>query len=43
MSDGEGVLRAIGNTSMVQLHRVVPPGCAKVFVKAVTVAGLILF
>jgi cysteine synthase A len=27
------ILQAIGNTSLVQLRRVVPPGCAKVFVK----------
>jgi cysteine synthase len=27
------VLRAIGNTSLVRLHRVVPPGCADVLVK----------
>src|SRR5512147_156506 len=27
------VLDAIGNTSMVQLRRVVPPDCAKIFVK----------
>lgn len=27
------VLRAIGNTSIVRLRRVVPPGCADVFVK----------
>lgn len=27
------ILQAIGNTSMVQLRQVVPPGCAKVFVK----------
>jgi cysteine synthase A len=27
------VLNAIGNTSMVQLRRVVPPGCARIFVK----------
>jgi cysteine synthase A len=27
------VLRAIGNTSMVQLRRVVPPGCAEIHVK----------
>jgi cysteine synthase A len=28
-----GVLQAIGNTSLVQLQRVVPAGCAKIFVK----------
>src|SRR5258708_6601613 len=27
------VLDAIGNTSMVQLRRVVPPDCARIFVK----------
>src|SRR5262245_1395876 len=27
------VLEAIGNTSMVQLRRVVPPDCARIFVK----------
>lgn len=27
------VLEAIGNTPLVQLHRVVPPGCARVLVK----------
>lgn len=27
------ILRAIGNTSLVQLQHVVPPGCGKVFVK----------
>ena len=27
------ILKAIGNTSMVQLRRVVPPGCADIFVK----------
>jgi cysteine synthase A len=27
------ILHAIGNTSLVQLHKVVPPGCAKVFAK----------
>ncbi len=31
--DTGSVLDAIGNTSLVQLRRVVPPGCAKVFVK----------
>ena len=29
----ESILNAIGNTSLVQLRNVVPPGCAKVFVK----------
>jgi cysteine synthase A len=33
MPVGATILNAIGNTSMVQLHKVVPPGCAKVFVK----------
>lgn len=33
MTFATNILRAIGNTSMVQLHKVVPPGCAKVFVK----------
>ena len=28
-----GILDAIGNTSMVRLARVVPPGCASIFVK----------
>ena len=27
------ILQAIGNTSLVQLRHVVPPGCAKIFVK----------
>src|SRR5215475_7129311 len=27
------VLKAIGNTSLVRLRKVVPPGCADVFVK----------
>ncbi|PKK82704.1 MAG: cysteine synthase [candidate division Zixibacteria bacterium HGW-Zixibacteria-1] len=27
------ILQAIGNTSMVQLRKVVPPGCGKIFVK----------
>ena len=27
------ILDAIGNTSMVRLHRVVPPGCAAIYVK----------
>lgn len=27
------ILQAIGDTSLVQLHHVVPPGCAKIFVK----------
>lgn len=33
MSIGSNVLKAIGNTSLVQLRKVVPPGCAKIFVK----------
>ncbi|UCD18478.1 MAG: cysteine synthase family protein [Candidatus Zixiibacteriota bacterium] len=33
MKNGTNILQAIGNTSLVQLHNVVPPGCAKVFVK----------
>ncbi len=33
MNLNTGVLNAIGNTSMVQLQRVVPPNCARVFVK----------
>jgi cysteine synthase A len=33
MKIGDNVLQAIGNTSMVQLHNVIPPGCAKIFVK----------
>lgn len=33
MKSGDTILHAIGNTSMVQLRRVVPPGCAKVFAK----------
>jgi cysteine synthase A len=33
MSIGSNILQAIGNTSLVQLHKVVPPGRAKVFVK----------
>lgn len=30
---GSEILQAIGNTSIVQLRNVVPPGCAKIFVK----------
>jgi len=30
---GTNILQAIGNTSLVQLRNVVPPGCAKIFVK----------
>jgi cysteine synthase A len=33
MSIGGNILQAIGNTSFVQLRHVVPPGCAKIFVK----------
>lgn len=33
MSTDHHILRAIGNTSMVQLRRVVPPGCARIFAK----------
>jgi cysteine synthase A len=33
VNTGRNILQAIGNTSMVQLRRVVPPGCAKIFVK----------
>jgi cysteine synthase len=33
VSIGNNILQAIGNTSLVQLRSVVPPGCAKVFVK----------
>jgi cysteine synthase A len=33
MSIGSNILQAIGNTSLVQFHKVVPPGCAKVFAK----------
>ncbi len=33
MSTGAHILQAIGNTSLVQLRRVVPPGSARVFVK----------
>jgi len=33
MSTGSNILQAIGNTSFVQLRHVVPPGCAKIFVK----------
>jgi cysteine synthase A len=33
MSSGSNILQAIGNTSLVQLRHVVPPGCAKIFVK----------
>jgi len=33
MSIGSNILQVIGNTSLVQLHHVVPHGCAKVFAK----------
>jgi cysteine synthase A len=33
MSNGSDILQAIGNTSLVQLRRVVPPGSGKVFAK----------
>ncbi len=33
MSTGSNILQAIGNTSLVQLRSVVPPGCARVFAK----------
>lgn len=33
MSMNNSILQAIGNTSLVQLRHVVPPGCAKVYVK----------
>src|SRR5215204_4959844 len=33
MTIGSNVLDTIGNTSLVELRRVVPPGCARVFVK----------
>jgi cysteine synthase A len=33
MNIGTNILQAIGNTSIVQLRKVVPPGCAKIFVK----------
>lgn len=33
MNIDRNVLKAIGNTSLVQLRRVVPPGCAKIFAK----------
>jgi len=33
MGVGANILQAIGNTSLVQLRNVVPPGCARVFVK----------
>jgi cysteine synthase len=33
MSLGSNIVQAIGNTSLVQLQKVVPPGCAKIFAK----------
>jgi len=33
MITGTNILNAIGNTSLVQLHNVVPPDCAKIYVK----------
>ena len=33
MNISTNILQAIGNTSLVQLRRVVPPGCAKIVVK----------
>jgi cysteine synthase A len=33
MANQASILQAIGNTSMVQLRRVVPAGCARIFVK----------
>lgn len=33
MSTPRGILDAIGNTSMVRLRKVVPPGCAEILVK----------
>ena len=33
MSIGSNILQVIGNTSLVELRNVVPPGCAKVYVK----------
>jgi cysteine synthase A len=33
MSAGKSILQAIGNTSLVLLQKVVPPGCAEVYVK----------
>jgi len=33
MNKINNILRAIGNTSLVQLHCVVPPGCGKIFAK----------
>jgi cysteine synthase A len=33
MNISNNILQAIGTTSLVQLNKVVPPGCAKIFVK----------
>ena len=33
MAISNSVLDAIGNTPLIELHRVVPPGCARIFVK----------
>lgn len=33
MNNSKNILQAIGNTSLVQLHKVVPNGCSKIFVK----------
>ena len=33
MNSGHDILQAIGNTSLVQLHKIVPPGFANVFAK----------
>lgn len=33
MGHGNAILDSIGNTSLVQLHKVVPPGCASIFAK----------
>ena len=33
MNNGNNILRAIGNTSLVQLRNVVPSDCGKIFVK----------
>lgn len=33
MNTGRNILHSIGNTSLVQLHHVVPPDCGKIFAK----------
>lgn len=33
MNNSANILQAIGNTSIVQLRHIVPPGCAKIYVK----------